>query len=230
MQTIRINPDDDARIYETVGQRINRELADGKHVTWLVCGGSNIPLIVKAMDLVDPSLTNNLTIMLTDERFGIPGHADSNWTQLDDAGFQPHQASVIRTLQPELTMEDTCNVYAQELLRATGEADIVIAHFGIGGDGHIAGILPGTEASRMDGDGDPLVTGYDGGAFMRVTMTPKAWQLLDVAYACAFGDTKHQAIERLISQDISVEDQPSQLLKRLDEAYLFTDAPVRADT
>lgn len=224
MNTVHINDTGSLdQVVSTVADKLNSQLSAGKRVTWFICGGSNIPLITEIMTHVDPRATPALTVLLTDERYGIPGHDDSNWKQLDDAGFEPHDATVIRTLQAEQTLEGTCASYGDHVRRAVESADIVIAHFGIGGDGHIAGILPESDASRMDSQDDPWVTGYDAGNFMRITITPKVWDAIDIAYACAFGDSKRQAISRLVSEEPSIEEQPAQLLKRLDEATIFTD-------
>jgi 6-phosphogluconolactonase/glucosamine-6-phosphate isomerase/deaminase len=214
---------DTAQAAAAVGQRLQEELQAGKQVTWFVCGGSNIPLIVQSMAAIDPSLTAKLTILLSDERFGIPGHPDSNWKQLDDAGFASGEARVLRTLRPEATLDDTCKAYALDVESALGDADIVIAQLGVGGDGHIAGILPESDASRMTSDESPLVTGYDAGAFTRITITPTVFERIDVAYSCVYGETKHDALVNLTTKDLTITDQPAQLLKELPEAYIFTD-------
>ena len=229
MQLIH-EPDTD-RVVAAIGQRLASELEAGRKVTWFLSGGSNIQLIVRSMAMVPPQLTGNLTVLLTDERYGIPGHPDSNWTQLDAAGFKPEGARVLRTLRPEHTRDDTAAAYAADVELATSEADVVIAQFGIGGDGHIAGILPGSEGSLLglDDDDAPLVVGYDGGAYQRITITPPVWRDIDVAYAVANGETKKGTLQRLVTEDLSIEFQPAQLLKTVPEAYLYTDQQLKED-
>jgi 6-phosphogluconolactonase/glucosamine-6-phosphate isomerase/deaminase len=172
---------------------------------------------------IPAELTSNLTVLLLDERFGIPGHADSNWQQLQTAGFDPKQAKVIQTLQREKTLEITCSEYddaVHEVVDKTHkQGGIVIAQCGIGGDGHIAGILPRSPAVNDS----EWVTCYDGGAYQRITLTPVAWESIDVAYAFAYGDTKKGTLTRLKNDALSVDDQPSQLLKVTAEAYVYTD-------
>ena len=161
----------------------------------------------------------NLTIGLSDERYGKPGHADSNWQQLEVAGLKTGDADVIRTLVPGLTLADTCSAYEQQLGRAIASADKVIAQLGMGGDGHIAGILPDSTAVTSQ----DMITGYDGGAYMRITLTVKAFSLIQVAYCFAYGDNKLGALQRLIGKKVSISDQPAQLLKTIPEAYIYTD-------
>jgi 6-phosphogluconolactonase/glucosamine-6-phosphate isomerase/deaminase len=73
--------------------RLLAELSAGKKVLWLTSGGSNIKASVEIMSKVPEPLTANLSVMPSDERFGPPGHADSNWQKLLAAGFDGKQAS-----------------------------------------------------------------------------------------------------------------------------------------
>jgi 6-phosphogluconolactonase/glucosamine-6-phosphate isomerase/deaminase len=211
-----------------LAERLEHELSQDKQVVWLVSGGSNIPLSVHIMDHLRANVADklpNLTIALSDERYGKPGHPDSNWQQLQDAGFATGSAQVIPTLVPNLTLEDTCATYEQSLGQALSKADndgCVIAQLGMGGDGHIAGILPDSAAASNE---QGLVTGYDGGAYMRITITAMAFShnLIKTAYCFAYGDNKHDALERLMQQELSVSDQPAQLLKLIPQAYIYTD-------
>src|SRR4051812_44322661 len=93
-------------------ERIVHELEEGKRVIWLVPGGSNIPLSVTVMDNLATDLTKNLTIYLTDERFGEVNHPDSNARQLREAGFDPKQARTVHVLAKGLTFEETIEQYA----------------------------------------------------------------------------------------------------------------------
>lgn len=198
---------------------LSQALNEGKRVVWMVCGGSNIPAEVQAMSRLPADRTSQLTIFLTDERYGKPGHADSNWTQLHQAGFNGQAATVIETLAADSTVEDTCRQYGQAVRDALSQADVVVAQFGIGGDGHIAGILPQSPALGST----ETVAAYDAGNFMRVTLTPSALQHIDSAYAMAFGSTKRHAMEQLRDQTLSLNDQPAQILKSLPRAAVYSD-------
>src|SRR6185437_3559960 len=80
-------------------ERLVRELAGNKRVLWLVSGGSNIPASVQIMSNISTDLSRRLTVMLADERYGEPGHPESNWEQLEQAGFEGKNASLVRTLK-----------------------------------------------------------------------------------------------------------------------------------
>lgn len=202
-----------------MAERLASSLQQHDRVVWMVCGGSSIAQAVACIGRIPQELTGKLTVFLTDERYGVPGHPDSNWTQLFAAGFDGGDATIIPTLQEGLTLEDTCAAYAKTVVDALDQADDVIAQFGIGGDGHIAGILPQSAAVTST---EPVV-GYDAGTFTRITLTPPVLERIQAAYAFVFGETKHDALVQLRDQDLSLDDQPSQILKRLPEAHIYTD-------
>jgi 6-phosphogluconolactonase/glucosamine-6-phosphate isomerase/deaminase len=193
-------------------------------VLWLVSGGSNVPLTVAIMRSLPADIVSRLTVALSDERYGKPGHPDSNRQQLLAAGFQAGSAQVIETLQAELTLEDTRVAFDAALHTAIAAADITIAQLGIGGDGHIAGILPQSAGLAVD----RWVAAYEAAAYKRITITPPVFNKLQAAYVFVYGDTKKGALERL-SRDLPASDQPAQLLKRLAEAYVYTDQVVPED-
>ncbi len=199
------------------------EAAPAKNVIWLVSGGSNIALSLQVIKALPQEQLSRLTIMLSDERYGKPGHADSNWQQLAEAGFvaaaEAGGATLLAVLQPDMTLDDTCEQYGKIVCNTFDQADVIIAQLGIGGDGHIAGILPRSAAVESEAQ----VAGYDSGPYQRITMTPPTLLRVTAAYAFAYGDTKHQALEKLQSQELSISEQPAQILKQISEAHLFTD-------
>lgn len=201
-------------------ERLVRELADGKRVLWLVCGGSNIPSIVQVMRGISPELSKGLTISLTDERYGEPGHKDSNWEQLKHAGFDTEQASTLPVLGPGKDLDRTVKDYGLMIGKAMDDNDITIAQFGIGPDGHIAGILPGSAAAEED---KALAAGYESPPLVRVTLTFPALRRVSAAYAFAFGEPKRHALKQLRAGASTIKDQPARILDELPEAYLYND-------
>lgn len=201
--------------------RLTQELGEGRRVLWLVCGGSNVATAVDVMKNLADDLTKDLTITLTDERYGPPGHADSNWQQLADAGFDRKQARTLPVLEAGRSLAETTEHYQELAKRTFQDSDTVIALFGVGADGHIAGILPGSPAANADDEA--WAAGYETKGFTRLTLTFTALRHVDVAYAFAFGEAKRAALSKLRSADIPLDEQPAQLLKRLPEAYLYSD-------
>jgi len=204
---------------EPLHDRIMRDLADGKQVMWLVPGGSNIPLTVAVMAQLPDELTSHLTVMLTDERYGDIGHDDSNAHQLDESGFIPRQATVIPVLQAGLDIAETTRQYGIRFQEASQAADVIIGQFGMGSDGHIAGILPGSPAITSA----DYAAAYNTEQYDRITLTPKALLQLTTAYMFALGNEKLPALEALSKLNTPVAEQPAQLLKQLPEAYVYND-------
>jgi len=67
------------------------------------------------------------------------------------------------------------------------------------------------------------VSGYSAQDFVRITLTPVALKKVGVAYAFAFGASKKIALGSLISKDLPIVEQPSQILKSISEAFLCSD-------
>ncbi|MBC7581550.1 6-phosphogluconolactonase [Aeromicrobium sp.] len=202
-----------------VTERISAELIAGQKVLWLIGGGSGIIASVTIMANLPDDLTENVTIFLTDERYGEVNHVDSNSKQLADAGFHPKNATFVHMLQPGFSMAETKERYAQALERAVEHTDVVIAQSGIGPDGHIAGILPHSAATTAGG----WIVGYEAPHYTRMTMTFEAMRHIDAAYYMTFGVDRLPALTRLRDEAIPLADQPAQILKELPEAYVYND-------
>lgn len=204
---------------ETLAAKLKTALEKYPVVTWFVPGGSNIKVAVEALAELPPELTEKLILAQTDERYGPLDHPDSNWKQLKDAGLALGQAKAlpVLTAQP-LSLADTASHYAKvtaELIRDSYK----IGHFGIGPDGHIAGIKPDTPASVASG----LVVGYEHSDFIRITLTFSAIRQMNEAYAFVFGEAKKSILESLEGDSRQLIDQPAQILKSIDGSIIYND-------
>lgn len=206
---------------EDLARRLGQALVNGKRVLWLVSGGSNIPTTVRVQKQLIEKLAgplNNLMIMLVDERFGPVGHPDSNWQQLLAAGLEPALAAATPVLSGK-PLAATLADYTDKLAANLAAADLVIAQLGLGADSHLAGILPHSNAIQID----QLVASYEAPPFVRLTLSLKALARVQVAYVLAFGQSKRPAVQSLRSEDRPVSEAPSQFLKQVPEAYLYSD-------
>jgi 6-phosphogluconolactonase/glucosamine-6-phosphate isomerase/deaminase len=172
---------------------------------------------ILALDLIIPELRSNLYITLTDERYGTLGHQDSNWRQLEAAGFKATGANIF----PVLTGQDilaATRSYNDFLKQELAGAAYKIGLFGIGADGHTAGILPYSSAlSSLD-----LAANYEATDFQRITMTPLAIAQLDEAVVFAVGAAKWPTLEKL-KKETAIKEQPAQALKKTAKLLIFTD-------
>ncbi|MGH7238252.1 MAG: 6-phosphogluconolactonase [Candidatus Saccharimonadales bacterium] len=217
MQLLKIDSPEQAT--ETLVAALKAALEKQPAVTWLVPGGSNIAITVAAMAGLPDALTEKLIIAQTDERYGELGHQDSNWRQLIEAGFQLKKAKALPILTNEpLSLQGTATRYAKnigELIMLTYK----IGQFGIGPDGHIAGIKPDSPAAVANG----LAVGYQAEDFERVTITFGAIRQLDEAFAFVFGESKRATLEALANEHHQPLLQPAQILKSLSNSLVYND-------
>ena len=218
MQFLYSTPESEAGI-AALTTSLENALSLHSRVLWLVPGGSNIPLTVRVMHALSDHVTEKLHIMLTDERYGVVDHADSNFRQLREAGFEALNARFIPTLQDGLSLEQTAASYAENFEREADQAGYIIAQFGIGPDGHIAGILPGSPASTSG----KLAEGYVAAQFERVTLTFPALKRIDEAFVFAYGEAKKPTLGQLKSVATPLTEQPAQILRQIPEATIYND-------
>lgn len=200
---------------------LNAELAKNQRVIWLVPGGSNLPISLAASAALKPELTSNLVLMQTDERFVAFDDPDCNWHQLTEAGFMTHQATSlpIITEQP-LSLEATVERYQKIVAEQFNQADVIIGQFGVGPDGHVAGIKPNTSATKSK----QLVDGFVGEDFTRVTLTFNALAMLDAALTYAGGESKRWVFEKLAQPDtVASPDFPAGILNQIANSTLYND-------
>ena len=196
---------------------LRRELKTGKRVLWLVPGGSSIAIAAEVSKQLDPENLKNLAVTLTDERYGPVDHPDSNWRQLEEAGFALPGATFLPVLTGK-EMDATAGYFANLLQKLLENAQYSLGFFGIGADGHTAGILPSSPAVKEKS----FAAGYDAGQFKRLTMTPPAIALLDEAVVYATGEAKWPVFDQL-DTELPLDKQPSQALKQVPKLTVFND-------
>lgn len=207
------------RLGETLASRLTEALQAHNRVVWLVPGGSNIPISIKAMALIDEELTKKLVIMQTDERFVPVDDPDCNWLQLRNGGFDTKYAVTFPFLVGGESREQTVVRYSKTIQDEFASAEYILGQFGFGTDGHIAGIKPHSVASTSS----QLVSGYQAEDFMRVTLTFEALRYLDEAITFGFGESKLPILTRLISGSPPLEGFPVGILNHIANSTLYND-------
>lgn len=212
-----VNNSNPSEIGNFIAERILEKLEDNQKVLWLVPGGSAIIVAVAAAKVIATHDHHNLTITLSDERYGLLNHPDSNWRQLRDAGFSLPEAKLIPVLT-EYDLMKTNEIFAYNLERAISEASYVIALLGLGADGHTAGILPNSLAVSSP----ELTCAYEAGNYKRITITPVAAVKINEAIVFAQGESKWPALKEL-AKTLDIKEQPAQILKQIEQVTIFTD-------
>lgn len=204
-------------IANRLAEIINQKLADNQKVIWLLSGGSAISIAVETASQLTKVNSSNLTIGLIDERYGPTHHNDSNWQQLEAAGFKIDDA----TYMPILTGTDlktSIHQYNDFISQVAAQNSYKIGLLGIGSDGHTAGILPNSPAV----DSSQYVDGYQATDYQRITLTGKGLQVLDRALVYAAGTAKTAALKGLATP-LPPTEQPAQLLKQIARVDVYND-------
>jgi 6-phosphogluconolactonase/glucosamine-6-phosphate isomerase/deaminase len=221
MQFLR---EDSTAAVKAIAQRICDELFADKRVLWLVSGGSNVELEVQVMEKLHLHCADKLprlAIMPMDERYGKPGHPDSNTQQLREAGFEAGTATWVDVLMHDVPFDQTIDFYNEVSATALANAMVVVGQFGLGPDGHTAGLLPGSPATEID---NATVAGYEWSDYTRLTLTPHALRQVTIAYVPAYGQGKKVALQRLRKNKEDLAELPSALLYEIPEVYVYNDA------
>ena len=200
-----------------LAETISSHLAAGERVLWILSGGSGGKVCIEVAKRLTTPLTKLVTT-LSDERYVAVGDPNENWQQLIDGGFSVPGALTYRPLQGRDRAETAADlgVWMQQQFLL---ADFKIGIFGMGTDGHTAGLKPGTSAVEASG----WVTDFSGNDFERITMTFDAIKQLDEAVIQAMGADKTAVLNTFIKQDIPITLQPAQVLKLVNKSTLFTD-------
>ncbi len=196
---------------------LERHLTKGMSVLWLLSGGSTITVAVKVATMLASYDVAKITLMLTDERYGEVGHVNSNWAQLVTAGFVLPGARMAPTLNGG-TFDETTRSYDEYLMAALQDNDFCIGLFGIGADGHTAGILPESPAVTSP----KFAVGYAAAPYERITMTGTAIAQLNSAVLVGAGESKWLQFDQL-QTDVAPLQQPVQLLKTVPELEIYRD-------
>jgi 6-phosphogluconolactonase/glucosamine-6-phosphate isomerase/deaminase len=208
------NIDEAAR---ALSDKIIAKLKEEKKVLWLIPGGSAMPVAVEASKLISGISHKNLTISLTDERYGEVNHQNSNWRELCDLGFNLQEGKQIPVLTGK-DAEDTAKDWAEALKKEFEHVNYRIGFFGMGADGHTAGILPGSRAVENKN----FTCYYKTPNFERITITPSTIEKLDEVVLWVQGENKWPAFQDLIEKDLTITTQPAQIFKKIP-LTVFTD-------
>lgn len=194
------------------------KLTAGQKVLWLLSGGSSLDIAIATERLLAGLNLSNLSISLTDERYGPIGHPDENWQMLLESGLSSPGANLYRPLNGTQRAQaaEAFNAWLEAELQAT---DYKIGIFGMGPDGHTAGIKPHSPAVWSPN----LVADFVADDFERITITPAAIKKLDAAVVQISGQNKVEQLNNLLDCDLTLDNQPAQILKAIPNLTIFSD-------
>ncbi len=188
-------------------------------VLWLLSGGSNIEIEASVLNKIDRKLTNNLSLMLADERYGLGGHDNSNYQKLKIIGLDPKNARFIDILENSPSADESLKIYQKEYESLKEKVNTIIGQLGIGTDGHIAGVLP----ESVGIDSNKTAVYYKAFDFARITLTLKSLKDLNHTFVFCHGGDKKDALKHLKNADISLKMCPSLILREMPDVRVYND-------
>lgn len=196
--------------------------ADG-HILLMLSGGSSLAPIQEAFKELSDDTLSRIDIAQIDARYVDIDAESSNWHRIKEAlGSKLDKTDTkLIFLNTGNAPEDITIAYEMELNALLGSADTVIGVYGVGADGHVAGMLPTEHADDfakfLDGR---LVVDYQAPDFIRMTTTQALMTRLGEAIVFACGPDKVAAIEK-INQDLPPHKHPAQMLKDVERVTIF---------
>lgn len=187
----------------------------------LLSGGSSLAVAKEVLQSLPKEQKRLITIAQIDERYGDPGHSDSNWNGIEELAqdFTDYRGA-INVLQGSGSIEEDSANYNAILRELLVENVLKVGLFGVGVDGHVAGMLPGSNAKFMKYTDGRLVVNFKGSDFPRITTTSALMKVLDEAIVFACGKNKEATIDKL-NKNISANVHPAQLLKEVNETWVY---------
>jgi 6-phosphogluconolactonase/glucosamine-6-phosphate isomerase/deaminase len=217
------------------GEHLNTVLAENKKlpILLMLSAGSALSII----DYVGPAVLGaNLTITTLDERFSADPEVN-NFLQLQKTDFYKDafeaEASFFGTVpRASETMEDLRQRWDKNLKtwRKENPKGLIIATFGMGADGHTAGIFPFPEdPMKFDKlfNNQEWAVAYNAAGKNpypeRVTATLTFLKTIDAGLALVSGTQKQEKFAQLTSRKTKAADLPATVWHEIKKVKIFTD-------
>lgn len=203
------------------------EIIDRKTVLFLSGGKTPMPLYRK---FAQEKIIKPGAVAIVDERWGEPFHKNSNEKMIKDTEFLDYLHSINTPFYSVLKSRENREKSAEEydelvryLLKWFPKS---IAVLGLGSDGHIAGLPPGSQKLKVRNQ--KFVEEFDyfpGEQKERISLTFDALSQIDHIFLLVFGNDKKKGL-KLLFEDGPVEEVPARFLKTsgvTEKVILITD-------
>ncbi len=228
---VSIHTHDSNSIEKKAGKKIT-DLVRGKKETLLLVSGGSVLSVVEHIDSV--VLGPHLTVCVLDERYAVSDRIN-NYLQLArtnfyeracDRGVNFFNTSILDDESSE-ELAERFNSFLAEWLEGN-KAGETIGVFGVGADGHTAGIEAGLPHELFSDyfENADLVVSYDAETLewsSRITTTITLMRKLRHSVVFAKGEAKRNALTALLTPGGSFSEIPARLLQTLADVHLFTD-------
>lgn len=205
----------------------------GKPTLLMVAGGSS----KSVLDYINPEyLGSHITITVTDERF-TDDLDENNFSALQATSFYNDLVSVDAfCIDTQIYGEETISGHSERFEKNINDwrkefpDGIIIALYGIGQDGHVAGIIPNVMSDiefKKHFDGDRLITHLDAGTkdkrSLRVTSTFPLMRIVDYPVFYVTGESKRTGLKKALAKDGHMNMIPARIIHEMKPSFVFTD-------
>ena len=185
----------------------------------------------------------HITVTVTDERF-TDDIEENNFAFLQGTSFYNELVGVdAYCIDTQIYGDETLTGHAERFEKNIHDwknefpKGIIIGLFGIGSDGHTAGIIPGVYEEgefKKKFDGERWVAHMDLQHAdiantakypfpQRVTVTFPFMRIVDFPVFFVCGEEKREALKRTLEKKGSLAETPARIIKEMKNPYLFTD-------
>ncbi len=205
------------RLIRSIKETVQTAHDADNRVLLLLPGGSASQAIEPLFRALRP-YQHSLTITLSDERYVPIEDNHSNWQAVSRSAHLLPEASFVPVLSGGTRQQDS-QVFSAFLEHQHQSGATIIALLGIGEDGHIAGIKPGSPACHSDN----AASDYEAADFERITISGAFFSSLDHAFVYTKGAAKAAVLEQFNSLAQPADTFPIEFLRTTKHYEVYLD-------
>jgi 6-phosphogluconolactonase/glucosamine-6-phosphate isomerase/deaminase len=229
-----------------VAQTVNQKLTEGEVILFL-SGGSVISTYNLLAERLDSELVSNLSLVMADDRMFEPNSMSCGLTTLNTninanqiiletklIDFVEANSGSFLRFDSQLSPKEATEKFENQLGSKLESANSKIGIFGIGADGHTAGIKPifnKSEFSEKFEDSRKLVTFFEANDYpFRATTSIEMIKNIDQYFIYSCGSKKEDILTKLKQTDTTdknytLHEFPAQIFANTD-AKIYTDQQI----
>ncbi len=149
-------------VAEEVAERLTAAISARRKATLVLAGGRTPRGVYERLAERNDLAWDRIVLVFGDERAVPPDDSHSNYRMVTEALAGPlarlEGRPVVRRMAGELGSKEAARQYSEfidELVGPGERFDVVL--LGMGDDGHVASIFPGTREERADGEGEVVI-------------------------------------------------------------------------
>ena len=217
-----------------LGEEISREIKKIKSnsILFLVSGGS----CLNVLPYISNKNFEKVTVAVLDERFDVTNE-HNNFSQLrknswSESFLNKGGKFISSAVTENETQEDLAIRFQSDIENwiSDNKNGKIMALFGMGADGHTAGVFPYPENINFFQkmfNAEKLVVAYDAkekNQFpLRITTTNALFGKLEIGFLYVCGEEKKKALDNFIKGEISSHELPVMFLRKIKRLKIVTD-------